>query len=161
MFKMKSLALQSVLSIVAVATTALAFPAAETPTPTVKAAPCTTGAPVVTAGYTINYAPAVPTVAFQNGYQPEEAWSKSHVIGTYTFGVPTPVESGFAYAQFKCQYYCNNAGSVGAGSFFVSYAGDQSKVGSYCTCFDDLLEPDSFVDNSEALVGAWNHICSK
>ncbi|KAI1477548.1 hypothetical protein F4774DRAFT_192365 [Daldinia eschscholtzii] len=158
---MGNFTLRTVLSIVAVAATGLAYPATEAPTPTPAAAPCTTGSPVVTAGYTINYAPAVPTVAFQNGYQPEEAWSKSHVIGTYTFGVPPPVESGFAYAQFKCQYYCNNAGGVGAGSFFVNYAGKDSNVGSYCTCFDELLKPETFVANEETLVGGWNHICAK
>ncbi|KAI1464504.1 uncharacterized protein F4812DRAFT_467084 [Daldinia caldariorum] len=157
---MGSFTLRAALSTVAVVAAGLAFPAAEAPAPTPAAAPCTTGEPVVTAGYTINYAPAVPTVAFQKGYQPDEAWSNSHVIGTYTFGVPTPVESGFAYAQFKCQYYCNNAGS-GAGSFFVNYAGEESNSGSYCTCFDELLEPETFVENEESLVGAWNHICAK
>ncbi|KAI1801024.1 hypothetical protein F4811DRAFT_481351 [Daldinia bambusicola] len=158
---MGNFTLRNALSTVAVAAVGLAFPATGTPAPTPAAAPCTTGSPVVTAGYTINYAPAVPTVAFQNGYQPDEAWSKSHVIGTYTFGVPPPVESGFAYAQFKCQYYCNNAGGTGAGSFFVNYAGEESNIGSYCTCFDELLQPETFVENEESLVGAWNHICAK
>jgi len=50
-----------------------------------------------------------------------------------TFGVPPPVETGFAYAQFKCQYYCENASK--GGSFFVR--GD-SKVGSYCNCYNEL-----------------------
>lgn len=85
---MGSFTLRTVLLIVAVAAAGLAFPATQAPAPTPAAAPCTTGSPVVTAGYTISYAPAVPTVAFQNGYQPEEAWSKSHVIATY---VSTPV----------------------------------------------------------------------
>ncbi|KAI1406400.1 hypothetical protein F4819DRAFT_481508 [Hypoxylon fuscum] len=152
--------LRAVLTAVVSATLGLAYPATDAPAPTAAAAaaPCTTGVPVVTAGYTINYAPAVPTVAFQQGYQPEPAWAKGHVVGTYTFGVPPPVESGFAYAQFKCQYYCN--GSPGAGSFFVNYAGAGSgSVGSYCTCFDDLLIPESFVENNQTIVGAWNHIC--
>lgn len=48
--------------------------------------------------------------------------------------MPEPVESGFAYAQFKCQYYCN--GGPDAGSFFVNYAG--AGQGSLCSCFDDL-----------------------
>ncbi|KAL7625001.1 hypothetical protein AAE478_004215 [Parahypoxylon ruwenzoriense] len=145
--------LRPVLTIAGSLALALAFPA-ETPAPT----PCTTGSPVVTAGYTINYAPAVPTAVFESGYQPEQAWAKEHVVGTYTFGVPPPLESGFAYAQFKCQYYCN--GSPGAGSFFVNYAGASSRIGSYCTCFDELLEPENFVSNNQSLVGAWNHICA-
>ncbi|KAI1101972.1 hypothetical protein F4804DRAFT_282574 [Jackrogersella minutella] len=148
--------LKTVLSVVVSASLGLAYPATEAPTPTAAAVPCTTGAPVVTAGYTINYAPAVPTVVFANGYQPAATWAQEHIVGTYTFGVPPPVESGFAYAQFKCQYYCNNM--PGAGSFFVNYA--DTKVGSYCTCFDDLLQPESFVSNNQTLVGAWNHICA-
>ncbi|KAI1390729.1 uncharacterized protein F4822DRAFT_162281 [Hypoxylon trugodes] len=148
---MGSFTLRTALTAVASAAAALAAPAA-----TSSATPCTTGSPVVTSGYTINYAHAVPTPAFENGYQPESAWSKSHVVGTYTFGVPEPVESGFAYAQFKCQYFCN---AKPAGSFFVNYA-DDSKVGSYCTCFDELLQPESFVSNNQTIVGAWNHICA-
>ncbi|KAI1375127.1 hypothetical protein F4677DRAFT_141271 [Hypoxylon crocopeplum] len=155
---MGNFTLRTVLSVVvASATLGLAYPATEAPTPTAAAAPCTTGEPVVTAGYTINYAPAIPTVGFKAGYQPEPAWAGDHVVGTYTFGVPLPVESGFAYAQFKCQYYCN--GGPDAGSFFVNYAGAGSQVGSYCTCFDELLEPESFVSMNQTLVGAWNHIC--
>ncbi|KAI1635730.1 hypothetical protein F4809DRAFT_663695 [Biscogniauxia mediterranea] len=124
---------------------------------TQTAGPCTTGSPTVTAGYTISYAQAKPTIAFERGYKPEPAWAEGHVVGTYTFGVPMPLESGFAYAQFKCQYYCNNM--PGPGGFFVSYAGPDSQHGSDCTCFDELLDPQSFVSNNQSLVGAWNPIC--
>lgn len=44
-----------------------------------------------------------------------------------------PVESGFAYAEFKCQYSCN---SYEGSSYFIKYAGNTT--GSYCSCFDDL-----------------------
>ncbi|KAI0884247.1 uncharacterized protein GGS22DRAFT_189378 [Annulohypoxylon maeteangense] len=153
---MGSFTLKSVLAIVASAALTLALPAPESPSPTASAAAatCTSGSSVVTAGYTINYAAAVPTVVFENGYQPAEDWAAAHSKGSYTFGVPPPVETGFAYAQFKCQYYCNN---VPAGSFFVNYF-DTAK-GSLCTCFDDLLDPQSFVSNNQSLVGAWNSIC--
>ncbi|KAI2621612.1 hypothetical protein GGR54DRAFT_72330 [Hypoxylon sp. NC1633] len=166
--RVADLALRSatVLAALAPASLGLAVPApapAEAPTPTVAAAhavaACTTGVPVVTAGYTINYAPALPTAIFDTGYQPEPVWAKAHVVGTYTFGVPQPVESGFAFAQFKCQYYCN--GGPSAAGFFVNYAGEQSNVGSMssCTCYDDLLAPESFISDNMTLVGAWNHIC--
>ncbi|CAJ2508138.1 Uu.00g093240.m01.CDS01 [Anthostomella pinea] len=123
------------------------------------AKPCTTGTPVVTAGYTINYALATPTATgtFRNGYQPEPGWAGEHVVGTYTFGVPTPIDAGFAYAQFKCQYYCNSQTS---GSFYAKYAGADSRDGSYCHCYDDLLDPDTFVEGNQTLVGTWNSICS-
>ncbi|KAI1501068.1 hypothetical protein F5X99DRAFT_428645 [Biscogniauxia marginata] len=146
-------------STLGLATAAAVAVTAPQPAATQTVGPCTTGSPTVTAGYTINYAEAKPTIAFEEGYQPEPAWADSHVIGTYTFGVPTPVESGFAYAQFKCQYYCNNA--PGAGGFFVSYTGSGSKSGSDCTCFDELLDPESFVSTNQTLVGAWNPICKE
>ncbi|KAI1411916.1 hypothetical protein F5Y13DRAFT_52946 [Hypoxylon sp. FL1857] len=153
---MVNFTLRTLLAAVVPAALGLAYPAADAPTQT-AAATCTTGAPVTTAGYPISYyARAVPTAKFENGYQPESAWSQAHVVGTQTFGVPPPVETGFAYAQFKCQYYCNNADSK---SFFVNYAGDGSSVGSYCSCFDEMLEPGSFIENSQSLVGAWNHLC--
>ncbi|KAI1774210.1 hypothetical protein F4818DRAFT_76485 [Hypoxylon cercidicola] len=149
--------LRTLLTVAVSATLGLAYPA-EPPAPTPAATPCTTGDPVVTAGYTINYAPAIPTIAFQQGYQPEPAWADGHVVGTYTFGVPQPLESGFAYAQFKCQYYCNNMPS--AGSFFVNYAPTDGNLGSLCSCYDNILEPESFVSMNQTLVGAWNHICA-
>ncbi|KAI1352565.1 hypothetical protein F5Y01DRAFT_313759 [Xylaria sp. FL0043] len=71
-----------------------------------------------------------------------------------TFGVPEPVETGFAYAQFKCEYYCNNKSE--GGSFFVHA---DSKVGSYCECYDELMDPETFINNNQTLVGAWNAIC--
>lgn len=47
-----------------------------------------------------------------------------------TYGVQQPVESGFAYAQFMCQYTCNGAKPQG-NSFYVNYG----KYGSpYCAC---------------------------
>ncbi len=73
--------LRTLLTVAVSATLGLAYPA-EPPAPAPAAVPCTTGSPVVTAGYTINYAPAVPTIAFQQGYQPEPAWSEGHVVGT-------------------------------------------------------------------------------
>ncbi|KAI1342157.1 hypothetical protein F5Y15DRAFT_413424 [Xylariaceae sp. FL0016] len=142
--------------LLATATLALARPAVED-VATATDPPCTTGAAVVTAGYTIKWAPAIPTESFGHGYRPEPAWARDHVVGTYTFGVPMPIESGFAYAQFKCQYYCN--AQTGAGSFFVDYAGKDSRAGSYCNCYDELLDPESFVENNQTVVGAWNAIC--
>lgn len=35
-----------------------------------------------------------------------------------TYGVPAPLETGFAFAQFKCQFKCN---SLDSASFFVEY----------------------------------------
>ncbi|KAI0470942.1 hypothetical protein GGR56DRAFT_121629 [Xylariaceae sp. FL0804] len=123
---------------------------------------CTTGTPVVTGGYTINYAPAVPAVgalADGSGFRPEPAWAADHLVGSNTFAVPLPVESGFAYAQFKCQYYCN--AHTGTGAFFVDYAGADSRVGSYCSCYDGLLDPATFVTNNQTVQGAWNVICKE
>ncbi|KAI1458911.1 hypothetical protein F4805DRAFT_106557 [Annulohypoxylon moriforme] len=142
--------LKTVLSIAASAAVGLALPAADA-----AAATCTSGSSVVTAGYTITYAAAVPTVVFENGYKPAEAWATSHTKGSYSFGVPDPVETGFAYAQFKCQYYCNNVPN--AESFFVNYDGEGK--GSECTCYDELIDPQGFVSNDQARVGAWNNRC--
>ncbi|KAI8633010.1 hypothetical protein F5Y19DRAFT_471268 [Xylariaceae sp. FL1651] len=121
------------------------------------AAACTTGSPVTTAGYPIlYYTKATPTIgAFAQGYKPEPRWASQHLVGTYTFGVPAPVETGFAYAQFKCQYYCEDKSD--GGSFFVARA--DSRIGSYCSCYNDLMDPTTFVDNNQTLVGAWNAIC--
>lgn len=46
---------------------------------------CTTGSPVVTAGYTINYAPATPTAKLisDSGYQPDASWGIQHMAATY------------------------------------------------------------------------------
>ncbi|KAI1093910.1 hypothetical protein F5B19DRAFT_490950 [Rostrohypoxylon terebratum] len=156
---MGSFTLKTLLSVAATAAQGLAFPAADAPTPVATAtasalaSACTAGSPVVTAGYTINYAPAVPT-GFQNGYQPAEAWAAAHSKASYTFGAPDPIETGFAYSQFKCQYYCNN---VPSGSFFVDYK--DNKTGALCTCFDEVMDPQSFIANEQPLVGAWNNIC--
>lgn len=110
--------------------------------------PCTTGSPTTTAGYVINYSRAAPTRYVAGaGYEPDHAWSSSHVLGSYvsspvlvcfvlslvrdpaaneytppavvqTYGVPAPLERGFAFAQFKCQFKCNSFDSA---SFFVEY----------------------------------------
>ncbi|EMR67094.1 hypothetical protein UCREL1_5909 [Eutypa lata UCREL1] len=134
---------------------ALAVPEpTEAPSATAKA--CTTGTPVFTSGFNIDYAWVEPTVVLEGGYQPDPSWSSEHLVGTQTFGVPMPIESGFAYAQFKCQYSCNSRES---GSFFVKYAGPGNQIGSYCSCFDDLLTPDIFVAGNQTVVGAWNAIC--
>ncbi|KAI0400612.1 hypothetical protein F4802DRAFT_478944 [Xylaria palmicola] len=126
------------------------------PAAAVPATACTTGAPVTTAGYPIRYyAQATPRPGrFENGYQPEPRWSSQHLAGSYTFGVPEPVETGFAYAQFKCQYYCENQSE--GGSFFVRA---DEKVGSHCECYDELMDPDTFVNSNQTLIGAWNAIC--
>ncbi|KAI0452277.1 hypothetical protein F5B21DRAFT_349595 [Xylaria acuta] len=117
-------------SCVNVLSAALPDPAAAVP-----ATACTTGAPMTTAGYPIlYYAQATPSSdSFEHGYQPEPRWASQHFVRSYTFGVPPPVETGFAYAQFKCQYYCENQSE--GGSFFVRA---DSKVGSYCECYDEL-----------------------
>ncbi|KAI0877049.1 hypothetical protein GGS24DRAFT_512523 [Hypoxylon argillaceum] len=122
----------------------------------VQATACTTGTPVTTAGYPIPYyAQATPSTGnFVDGYKPEPKWASQHLVGSYTFGVPEPVETGFAYAQFKCQYYCQNHSD--GGSFFVHA---DSKVGSYCDCFNELMDPETFVTDNQSLVGAWNAIC--
>ncbi|KAI3325094.1 hypothetical protein HD806DRAFT_465572 [Xylariaceae sp. AK1471] len=136
---------------------AVALPAEPTAVVPSPATACTTGIPMTTAGYPISfYAQATPSAsdAFADGYQPEPRWASQHLVGSYTFGVPAPVETGFAYAQFKCQYYCNNKSE--GGSFFVRA---DSKVGSYCNCYNDLMDPDTFVNNNGTLVGAWNAIC--
>ncbi|KAI4599368.1 hypothetical protein KJ359_001810 [Pestalotiopsis sp. 9143b] len=137
------------------AAAAHAAPAELSSTATAAAA-CTTGDPVVTAGYTIKYAVAVPTAVQAGvGYQPDAAWAKQHVAATYTYGVPDPMETGFAYAQFKCQYTCNNAPS--GSSFFVQYVSGQSS--SSCVCYNELLDPETFVTGNATMVGAWNAIC--
>ncbi|KAI0150256.1 hypothetical protein GGR57DRAFT_504597 [Xylariaceae sp. FL1272] len=103
--------------------------------PATPTATCTTGTPITTAGYPISYyVQATPkATSFANGYRPEPTWASQHLVATYTFGVPPPIETGFAYAQFKCQFYCENFSK--GGSFFVRYA---SEVGSYCNCFNEL-----------------------
>lgn len=46
--------------------------------------PCTTGSPTTTAGYVINYRKAAPAQFVAGaGYEPDHAWSSSHVLGTY------------------------------------------------------------------------------
>ena len=58
--------------------------AAVEPTETTAAHPCTTGSPVVSYGYTINYALATPTAEAQarGGYEPDPSWSSAHLLGT-------------------------------------------------------------------------------
>ncbi|KAI1180826.1 hypothetical protein F4777DRAFT_174048 [Nemania sp. FL0916] len=149
-------AFRTAFSILALSATALGV---ALPNPTAAAssdAVCTTGAPITTAGYPISYyAQATPSAGiFEAGYQPEPRWADEHLVGTYTFGVPAPVETGFAYAQFKCQYYCENQST--GGSFFVR--GDDA-AGSLCHCYNELMDPESFVSDDQSLVGAWNAIC--
>ncbi|KAK8100399.1 hypothetical protein PG999_010773 [Apiospora kogelbergensis] len=135
----------------------LAMSAAATPALVPKETPCTTGSPLTTAGYPINgYSHATPTQFAGQAYKPDSEWAGSHVLGTYTYDVPLPLETGFAYAQFKCQFKCN---SFGGSSFFVKYAGANNNEGSLCTCYDDLMNPDTFVADKQAMVGAWNSIC--
>ncbi|KAI0205360.1 hypothetical protein F4808DRAFT_282010 [Astrocystis sublimbata] len=114
---------------------------------------CVEGTPTTTAGYPmLFYVPATPSPdSFQSGYRPESGWAGEHLVGSYTFGASSPAETGgvFAYVQYKCQYYCKNG--VGGGSFFVE--------GGNCQCYDDLLDPGTFVDNNQTLVGAWNAMC--
>ncbi|KAI1117251.1 hypothetical protein F5Y14DRAFT_448183 [Nemania sp. NC0429] len=117
---------------------------------------CTTGAPMTTAGYPMSfYVRATPSAGSrEEGYQPKPEWASQHLVGTYTFGVPEPIETGFAFAQYKCQYYCRDQSK--GGSFFVRA---DPKVGSYCDCYNDLMGPQSFVSNGQGRVGAWNAIC--
>ncbi|KAI0967496.1 hypothetical protein F4678DRAFT_445749 [Xylaria arbuscula] len=133
------------------------------PTAAVRATACVSGTPTTTAGYPILYytpaTPATPSTSVSStsiGYQPEPSWAREHLVGTYTFGVPEPIVTGFAYAQFKCEYYCEDQSE--GGSFFVH--ADRS-VGSYCECYDDLMDPESFVTTTNTLVGAWNAICKE
>ncbi|GAP82388.1 hypothetical protein SAMD00023353_5900280 [Rosellinia necatrix] len=125
------------------------------PNTAVQVTACTTGRPTTTAGYPMPYYTKVaPKDNFSNGYRPETRWASEHLVGTYNFGAPEPLTTGFAYAQFKCQYYCDNQ-SVG-GSFFVRR---EDGVGSRCECYDELLDPKTFVDDNETWVGAWNALC--
>ncbi|KAI2623413.1 hypothetical protein GGS21DRAFT_340348 [Xylaria nigripes] len=121
-----------------------------------SATACMTGQPTTTAGFPMDlYTQVKPTsTTFMNGYQPNPNWASQHLVGTYTFGVPDPVESGFAYAQFKCQYYCEDRSN--GGSFFVRA---DKTVGSYCHCYDKLVDPKTFVNGTQKLVGAWNSLC--
>ncbi|KAI1169182.1 hypothetical protein F5B18DRAFT_594355 [Nemania serpens] len=148
--------IKATLTLLASAITALGAGLPE-PAAAVPGTACTTGSPMTTAGYPMSYyVQATPSAGtFEVGYQPEPNWASQHLVGSYTFGVPEPVETGFAYAQYKCQYYCRNHSSEG-GSFFVRADG---KVGSHCDCYSDLMDPGSFVNNDEARVGAWNAIC--
>ncbi|TGJ81279.1 hypothetical protein E0Z10_g7483 [Xylaria hypoxylon] len=136
--------------------TAVLGAALPNPTAAGSATACTTGAPMTTAGYPIlHYAQATPGAsASLGGYQPEPRWAQQHLVGSYTFGVPEPIETGFAYAQYKCEYYCKNHSE--GGSFFVRA---DRKVGSYCDCYDELMDAETFVNNNQTLVGAWNAIC--
>ncbi|KAI1366571.1 hypothetical protein F5Y08DRAFT_351246 [Xylaria arbuscula] len=124
------------LTIPAAAAAAVLGAAPPAPVAAIPATACVTGAPTTTAGYPIlYYTQATPDAGSSlNGYQPEPRWAREHLIGSYTFGVPPPIETGFAYAQFKCEYYCQNPLS-GGGSFFVRA---DSRVGSYCECYDEL-----------------------
>ncbi|KAK6834059.1 hypothetical protein PG987_008753 [Apiospora arundinis] len=135
---------------------ALATFAAATPSLVLRETPCTSGTPVTTAGYPINYSHVTPTQFAGQAYQLDSAWASSHFLGTYTYGVPPPLETGFAYAQFRCQFKCN---SFGGSSFFVKYASADSNEGALCTCYDNLMDPDTFVADDEAMVGAWNSLC--
>ncbi|KAI1420647.1 hypothetical protein F5Y12DRAFT_719340 [Xylaria sp. FL1777] len=145
--------LKASLAFLALSATVLgkAFPK---PTPTATATACTEGTPTTIAGYPIMYYTQATPGANLVGYKPEPRWAGEHLVGTYTFGVPEPTETGFAYAQFKCEYYCQNQSE--GGSFFVHA---DSEVGSYCECYDELMDPESFVSNNQTLVGAWNAIC--
>ncbi|KAH9909582.1 hypothetical protein F4778DRAFT_775499 [Xylariomycetidae sp. FL2044] len=123
---------------------------------TTGAAPsCTTGLPVTTSGYSINYAQATPTIAFNIGYRPEPAWASAHYMSDMSYGGSEPDDEVFAYLQFKCQYHANSAD---AASFFVQY--DPAKGGTTCNMYDDLLDPVGFVANNQTHVGAWNSICN-
>ncbi|KAK8035209.1 hypothetical protein PG993_010204 [Apiospora rasikravindrae] len=134
----------------------LAMSAAAMPPAVLKETPCTSGTPTTTAGYPISYFHATPTQFGNQAYQPEADWAGSHILGTYTYGMPLPTETGFAYAQYKCQFKCN---SFGGSSFFVKYAGADSTEGALCTCYSDLMDPDTFVADDQAMVGAWNSLC--
>lgn len=89
----------------AAASRVVAAPAPE-PTPAAAGAkPCTTGDPVVTSGYTIDYAWVQPTVIPAGGYEPDPSWSSAHVVGTQVspsyvttyMHVPDAVLSPFLY----------------------------------------------------------------
>ncbi|KAK8058508.1 hypothetical protein PG994_008956 [Apiospora phragmitis] len=123
---------------------ALAMCAAAMPPAVLRETPCTSGTPTTTAGYPISYSQATPTQFVGQAYQPALDWASSHILGTYTYGVPLPTETGFAYAQYKCQFKCN---SFEGSSFFVKYG-------------DDMMDPDTFVADEQAMVGAWNSLCN-
>ncbi|KAK7936082.1 hypothetical protein PG985_001577 [Apiospora marii] len=135
---------------------ALAVCAAAMPPAVLQETPCTSGTPTTTAGYPISYSHATPTQFSQQAYQPEAAWAGSHLLGTMTYAVPEPFETGFAYAQYKCQFKCNSFGGL---SFFVKYPGDDDNSNAMCTCYSDLMDPDTFVADNEVMVGAWNALC--
>lgn len=45
---------------------------------------CTTGTPVTTAGYQVNYVQATPAgYATNAGYQPRSDWASQHVVASY------------------------------------------------------------------------------
>ncbi|KAK7967218.1 uncharacterized protein PG986_001495 [Apiospora aurea] len=161
----------------------LATSAAAMPPAVLEETPCTSGTPTTTAGYPISYFHATPTQFADKAYQPEADWAGSHILSTYTYGMPLPLETGFAYAQYKCQFKCN---SFGGSSFFVKYseesrhthityttckrlylltfasfylAGVDETEGALCTCYSDLMDPDTFVADDQAMVGAWNSLC--
>ncbi|KAK7963644.1 hypothetical protein PG988_010618 [Apiospora saccharicola] len=162
----------SILVIVALAMCAAAMP----PPGVIKETPCTSGTPTTTAGYSMGYFHATPTQFKNKAYQPEAAWAKNHIKGTMTYGVSEPTETGFAYAQFKCQFKCN---SWSASSFFVKWCKSSpvppkvltnwvspsfhgtagGKDDAMCTCYSDLMDPDTFVSDTENMVGAWNSLC--
>ncbi|KAI1435927.1 hypothetical protein GGR50DRAFT_653887 [Xylaria sp. CBS 124048] len=153
-----------------------------------SAAPCTTGNTTTTAGFPMPYyTQAKPlSTTFSQGYEPDPTWASRHHVGGNTFGVPDPIETGFAYAQFKCQYYCkaqsppsspspspsrhrahrsqnqnqdqdqNQDQFSPGGSFFVRA---DPAVGSWCTCFNNTMDPNTFVSGIQTLVGAWNSLC--
>lgn len=87
------------------AAAAHAAPAELSSTATAAAA-CTTGDPVVTAGYTIKYAVAVPTAVQAGvGYQPDAAWAKQHVAATYvSSSLSFPIAVLFLFRLFPFSF---------------------------------------------------------
>ncbi|RYP66763.1 hypothetical protein DL769_005939 [Monosporascus sp. CRB-8-3] len=119
--------------------------------------PCTQGNPVVTEGYTINYAWAGPTPHNGSRFEPSASWSSGHVVATQAFGGSTlRDDTNFAYIEFKCQYTCNAANGS---SFYVEHGGPKSLEGTYCSCFDNLLHDEVYTPGNQTKAGAFNAIC--
>lgn len=75
--------------------------------PSTTAAYCTSGEPVVTAGYTINYAPAAPTAVQSGvGYKPEAVWANDHIAATYVSSLPNfPLVPALSYHVLTCSSF--------------------------------------------------------
>jgi len=87
---------------------------------------------MTTDGYTISYAPIIPSPTTINNPVPNPTWASSHKIGQSQLYLDEALRG---YAKFKCQFQCG----VGCESWFVGFVPNAT----YWTCiqYHSLLMP--------------------